>query len=69
MSGAVLATAVKGDFVAAGMVLNQFNEAFIDSLCDRIVAHIQTNAQVIVTSVSGVTTGVGISGPGTGTIT
>ena len=37
-------------------------------IADVIIKHIQTNAQVNVVSVSGVTTGPGISGPGTGTI-
>jgi len=39
------------------------------TICTAIVAHIQSNAVVNVTSVSGVTTGGGVSGPGTGTIT
>jgi hypothetical protein len=34
-----------------------------------ILEHLVTNAQVIVASVTGVTPGVGVSGPGTGTIT
>lgn len=33
-----------------------------------IVAHITANAQVNVISVSGVTVGAGVSGPGTGTV-
>jgi hypothetical protein len=47
-------------------------EAYRDALFLRqaqaICLHIQTHAQVIVTSVAGVTTGPGVSGPGTGTI-
>jgi len=39
------------------------------ALGGAIVSHIQSNAVVNVTSVSGVTTGGGVSGPGTGTIT
>lgn len=39
------------------------------SICAAIVTHITGNAQVVVTSVSGVTTGPGVSGPGTGTVT
>ena len=39
-----------------------------DAICGAIVLYIQTNAVVEVTSVSGVSTGGGVSGPGTGTI-
>jgi hypothetical protein len=39
-----------------------------EAVADAIIEEIQTNAAVTVTSVSGVTTGVGTSGPGTGTI-
>lgn len=35
---------------------------------NAIVNHIRLNAEVIVTSVGGVTTGAGTSGPGTGTV-
>lgn len=35
----------------------------------QIVSHITSNAQVAVVSVSGVQTGGGVSGPGTGTVT
>jgi len=41
---------------------------FIDILAESIVEHITTQAQVVVTSVSGVTTGPSVSGPGAGTI-
>jgi hypothetical protein len=41
---------------------------FADALAQAITQHIVTNAQVIVQSVSGVTTGPSVSGPGTGTI-
>lgn len=41
----------------------------IDSVAEAVVEEIQGNAQVVVTSVSGVTTGGGTSGPGTGTVT
>jgi hypothetical protein len=39
------------------------------AIATAIVAHIQLNAVVTVTSVSGVTTGAGVSGPGVGSIT
>lgn len=45
------------------------SQAVWQAVCDAIVAHIVSNAQVVVTSVSGVTTGPGVSGPGVGTIT
>jgi hypothetical protein len=45
----------------------------LEALADAIISHIQTAAvvssTVAVTSVSGVTTGVGVSGPGAGTAT
>ena len=41
---------------------------FADALADAIVTHITADAEVVVTSVGGVTTGLGTSGPGTGTI-
>jgi len=40
-----------------------------NALASAIIDHVVANAQVVVTSVSGVTTGGGVSGPGTGTIT
>lgn len=40
----------------------------LTDIADVIITHIQQNAQVTIPSVSGVTTGGGISGPGTGTI-
>lgn len=43
--------------------------AVFRALASAIVTHLTTNAVVNVTSVSGVTTGAGVSGPGTGTIT
>lgn len=38
------------------------------SIAKAVIDHIVANATVNVTSVSGVTTGPGVSGPGTGTI-
>ncbi len=43
-------------------------QALADAVAAAVVSHIQTAAVVAVTSVSGVTTGVGVSGPGAGTI-
>jgi hypothetical protein len=40
-----------------------------DSVVDGIIDGILASATITVTSVSGVTTGVGVSGPGVGTIT
>jgi hypothetical protein len=42
---------------------------FADALASAIIDYLKFNAIVNVTSVSGVTTGPGVSGPGTGTIT
>jgi hypothetical protein len=39
-----------------------------DAVAEAIVEHIQASAVVTVASVSGVTPGSGVSGPGTGTI-
>ena len=44
-------------------------QAVFRALGNSIVQYFQANAQVVVASVSAVTPGVGISGPGTGTIT
>lgn len=74
MNGATLATAVKGTLSGQGFVfgVGEMNTKFIDALCAAIVAHIQANAvvagPVVVTSVSAVQPGVGISGPGAGTL-
>lgn len=43
--------------------------AIFRAMGSAIVTHITANAAVVVTSVSGVTTGGGVSGPGTGTVT
>lgn len=42
---------------------------FADAVAKAVVDEIKINAVIAVTSVSGVTTGAGTSGPGTGTIT
>lgn len=43
-------------------------EKFCTGIATGIVTYIQANAEVIVTEVTGVTPGPGVSGPGTGTI-
>ena len=46
-------------------------KVLVDTICEKVIQHIITsavvNSNVIVTSVSGVTTGPSVSGPGTGT--
>ena len=42
---------------------------FAQALAEAIVEEITTNAVVVVASVTAVTPGVGVSGPGTGTVT
>lgn len=44
-------------------------DALAGAIADEVIAHLKTFGVVVVTSVSGVTTGAGVSGPGTGTIT
>lgn len=61
--GAAMKSAVDG-------VTDKTNrDAIFLALATAIVAHIQANAVVVVASVSGVTTGGGVSGPGAGTVT
>lgn len=43
-------------------------KAVWDAIALAIVTHIQINGTVVVASVTGVTTGPGVSGPGTGVI-
>lgn len=80
MSGAVLAPLIKSAFDTKFLASNPayaaiqadmvpFMEALTEAIAEQVVAHIQSSAQVNVISVSGVTTGAGVSGPGTGTIT
>lgn len=42
---------------------------FCDAMAEANVEHITGAGQVVVTSVTGITPGGGVSGPGTGTIT
>jgi hypothetical protein len=77
LSGNILSTAIKARLDAElGMDLsNSYNKVseFVDILSTEIINHIKLNAvvssSVAVLSVAGVTTGPGISGPGTGTAT
>lgn len=66
--GSGLASAVK-TAVAAIPQDERTHDAVWNAIGDAIVTYITTNAVVVVASVSGVTTGGGTSGPGTGTIT
>lgn len=65
--------AMKNEVIAAisnvtGNPVTALSQDVWEAVCQAIVAHIVSNAQVVVSSVSGVTTGAGVSGPGTGTI-
>ena len=71
MNAAILKTSLAAALEADGFVIGtgELNDKFLTTLCNTLVAHIQANAlvTVVVASVSGVTTGPGVSGPGTGT--
>lgn len=66
MNGDTLGAAIKSAIDALADKTDR--TALFKAMGDAIVQHIQANATVTVTSVSGVTTGSGTSGPGTGTI-
>lgn len=72
LSGTVLGALIKTnvDAVVAAKPPNSpiSRDELFQAIGNAIVTHITANAQVIVASVSGVTTGPGTSGPGTGTI-
>jgi hypothetical protein len=68
-----LSAAVLAELIKSKSAVKQADPAapegwFVDILAEAIVEHITTQAQVVVVSVSGVTTGPSVSGPGTGTI-
>ena len=75
LSKEAMKTAIKTNYIATNPLrysnLAAHSEDF-DNLCsaivDSIIDGILANATITVTSVSGVTTGLGVSGPGTGTI-
>lgn len=66
--GAGLAAAIKSA-IANLPEDGRDHDATWNAIGDAIVSYITLNATVTVISVSGVTTGPGVSGPGTGTIT
>lgn len=69
MTGLGMKSAVKAAWESAtGQPMPAAAESVWLAVCGAIVTYIQTNAQVAVVSVSGVTTGPGVSGPGTGTV-
>ena len=75
MSSEVLAEAIKNKVIeknpdlAAQFGTNVDMDYLFSAIAEAVVEHITTFAQVTVAvaSVSGVTTGVGVSGPGSGT--
>jgi len=66
LSASVLASAIKSAIDGVSDKTNR-NDLFL-AMATAIVDHIKNNGVITVTSVSGVTTGGGTSGPGTGTI-
>lgn len=73
MNGAVLGALIQTKVdvaVAASLVAGPAQrQAIFKAIGEAIVEHIQGSAVVAVPSVSGVTPGIGVSGPGVGTIT
>lgn len=72
LSGTVLGAALKSALTLTpnpGEAMDAFRTRVFEAMGNTIVQHIVTNAQVIVqvASVTGVTPGPGVSGPGTGT--
>lgn len=73
MNGIILGDAIRASVDAAVAGLDPsdsaaLREAVFRAIGAAVVAHVVANAQVIVVSVSGVTPGGGVSGPGTGTV-
>lgn len=68
MNGDTLGAAIAGAINALPQADKEDIVKVWKAVANQIVAHVQT-ATVTVTSVSGVTPGGGVSGPGTGTIT
>ena len=71
MNATTLKTAMKVRLTSEGFNLSDpasKAEKMIDIICEEIINHIVTFGTVAVTSVSGITTGTGLSGPGVGTI-
>lgn len=66
MNGDILGLAIKTAIFAVADKTD--SEAIYKAMANAIVNHIKDNAVIAVESVSGVTTGSGISGSGSGTI-
>lgn len=70
LNGTAMKNAVMASIQSAtGNELPEIAETVWQAVCDAIVTYITTNAVVNVASVSGVTVGAGVSGPGLGVIT
>ncbi len=69
LNGDALGLAIKAAVEAAVASSPTDRTAMFKAIGNAIVTHITTSGQVIVASVSGVTTGISSSGAGTGTIT
>lgn len=72
LNAPTLIATIEGKLTAEGFDLNYAGsktKKFIDIIITEVIKHITTQGTVTVTvtSVSGVTTGPGVSGPGTGT--
>jgi len=68
MNGDVLGSAISAYVSGLDDAVQADNETVWKGIMGLVVSHIQTNAQVVVavSSVSAVTPGAGVSGPGTG---
>jgi len=66
LNGNTLGDAIKA--AVDGVSDKTDRQAIFRAIGNAITTHITTNAVVAVASVSGVTTGAGVSGPGTGTV-
>lgn len=69
LSAATWSTLMQANLASQGVTELTKLKEFCDAIADANVTHITSSAQVVVTSVSGVVTGGGVSGPGTGTVT
>ncbi len=67
MVGSTLATLIKSA-IAGIDEGDRDHDAVWNAIGDAIVSFIASNAVVTVTSVAGVTPGIGVSGPGVGTV-
>jgi len=72
LDGTALGLAISAKLASAGIdALDPAlrHAAAWDAIGNAIVDYLKLNTDVVVTSVSGVTTGAGVSGPGTGRLT